>query len=42
MQVWCTALYTNVQQSCSDKQHEQTGSYTKKQVYRLLINNNFT
>ena len=29
--VWCTALYANVQQTCSDKQHEQTGSYTKKQ-----------
>ena len=24
----------NIQQTCSDKQLEQTGSYTKKQVYR--------
>ena len=39
--VWCTGLYTNVQQTCSDKQLEQTGSYTKKQVYRSLMNNNF-
>ena len=31
-----------VQQTCSDKQHEQTDSYTKKQVYRSLMNNNFT
>ena len=30
-----------VQQTCSDKQLEQTGSYTKKQVYRSLMNNNF-
>ena len=38
---WCTALYTNVQQTCSDKQLEQTGSYTRKQVNRSLMNNNF-
>ena len=25
---WCIALYTNVQQTCSDKQLERTGSYT--------------
>ena len=33
--------YTNIQQTCNDKQLEQTGSYTKKQVYRWLMNNNF-
>ena len=36
--VWCTGLHTNVQQTCSDIQLEQTASYT---VYRSLMNNNF-
>ena len=36
----CTALYSDVQQTHSDKQHEQTSSYTKK--HRLLMNINFT
>ncbi len=37
--VLSTALYTNVQQTCSDndKQHVQTGSYTKEQVKSYLI-----
>ena len=34
-------VYTNIQQTCSDKQLEQTRSYTKKQVYRSLMNNTF-
>ena len=38
---WSTALYTNVQQTCSDKKLEQTGSYTKKQVYRSIMTYSF-
>ena len=30
-----TALYVNIRQTCSDKKHEETDSYTKKQC--LLI-----
>ena len=30
-----TALYANIQQTHSDKQHDQIGSDTKKQVYHL-------
>ena len=35
-------LYVNVQQTCSDKQQEQTGSYTKKASLSIPNENNFT
>ena len=33
--------YTNVQQTCSNKQQEQTGSYTKKASLLIANKNNF-
>ena len=33
---------SNVQQTCSDNQQEQTGSYTKKASLSIANKNNFT
>ena len=35
-------LYANVQQTCSNKQQDQTGSYTKKASLLIANQNNFT